>query len=82
MQGVEQVELVDELRCFVVPLTLSRPARLWRLPVETVTLSEEGFERVYQSSTVLPSWGLPLRPGEPQEIELALAIESWPRPGR
>jgi alpha-amylase len=29
---------------------------LWRFPVETVSRSEGGFERVYQSSVVFPNW--------------------------
>jgi alpha-amylase len=34
--------------------------RLWRFPVETVSRSEGGFERVYQSSVVFPNWHITL----------------------
>ena len=39
-----------------VSLSWSKPAGLWCLPVETVSQSEGGFERVYQSSAVIPHW--------------------------
>jgi alpha-amylase len=32
------------------------PATFWRFPIETISLSEEGFERIFQSSVVVPSW--------------------------
>ena len=32
----------------------------WVAPIETVTESEEGFERVYQGSQILPVWQLEL----------------------
>ena len=44
----------------------SRPAPAadaWWAPIETVSNSEDGFERVYQGSSLLLSWGLDLAPG-------------------
>jgi hypothetical protein len=43
--------------------TVSRPAAAWWAPVETVSNSEGGFERVYQGSGLLLSWPLRLAPG-------------------
>ena len=31
----------------------SEPLDVWRLPIETVSMSESGFERVYQGSALL-----------------------------
>ena len=36
------------------------PARWWVAPIFTVSQSEEGFERVYQGSRILPVWDLNL----------------------
>jgi 4-alpha-glucanotransferase len=48
---------------------LSEPATLWRFPLETVSLSESGFERLYQGSVALPLWSLALAPkGNPQSV--------------
>ena len=44
----------------------SRPspaADAWWAPIETVSNSEDGFERVYQGSSLLFSWPLDLGPG-------------------
>jgi alpha-amylase len=38
------------------------PAKVWRFPIETVSLSEAGFEKVYQSSVILPHWEIELKP--------------------
>ena len=42
-----------------------RPAAdAWHAPIETVSNSEAGFERVYQGSALLLSWPVRLAPGE------------------
>jgi hypothetical protein len=40
------------------------PADAWWHPIDTVSNSEAGFERVYQGSELLVSWPLHLAPGE------------------
>ena len=55
-KSVDEVELVDEWLKVRTGWRLSRPATLWRYPIETVSLSEQGFERLYQSSTTLFHW--------------------------
>ena len=52
----EGISLTDEWLDLSVGLDWSKPAGLWCLPVETVSQSEGGFERVYQSSAVIPHW--------------------------
>jgi alpha-amylase len=42
--------------------TVSKPAAVWWAPVETISNSESGFERVYQGSGLLLSWPLALAP--------------------
>jgi alpha-amylase len=39
-----------------------------------VSLSEAGFERIYQGSALLLTWPLRLRPGETWETELTLRL--------
>ncbi|MFL5674873.1 MAG: alpha-amylase/4-alpha-glucanotransferase domain-containing protein, partial [Chloroflexota bacterium] len=45
-----------------IATTVSEPATLWWAPVETVSNSEGGFERVYQGAGILVSWPLSLEP--------------------
>jgi hypothetical protein len=62
--GVSHVFMADEHEGVAVKLENSVPARLWRVPIESVSLSEGGFERVFQSVALLFSWELKLAPGE------------------
>ena len=73
--NVERVSLVDEWLKLAVVLSFSEPAVLWRAPVETVSQSEAGFERVYQSSMVMPLWRISLAPGKTWRAEIRLKIE-------
>ena len=50
-------------------------------PIETVSLSEAGFERIYQGSAVLVSWPLTLAPGASWQGELRVIPRSIPRSG-
>jgi alpha-amylase len=72
---VAQVSLVDEWLRLRLTLAFSRPAILWRAPVETVSQSEAGFERVYQSSLVMPIWRISLLPGRTWDAEIRAKIE-------
>ena len=48
-ENVQSVRLVDEWLKIQTEFTLQKPATLWRFPIETVSLSEAGFERLYLS---------------------------------
>jgi alpha-amylase len=73
--NVDQVSLVDEWLRLKLTLAFAQPASLWRAPVETVSQSEAGFERVYQSSMVMPVWRISLLPGKAWEAEIRVKIE-------
>lgn len=57
-----------------VTLTLSVPATLWHFPLEAVSNSEAGYERVYQGTCTLVGWDLALGPGESWEATLQVAL--------
>jgi alpha-amylase len=48
--------LADHWIDLAVALDWSQSAGLWCFPIETVSQSEGGFERVHQSSAVIPHW--------------------------
>lgn len=50
--AVTSVALVDEWQKLQAVVDIDTPLTLWRFPIETVSLSEAGFERVYQSSVL------------------------------
>ncbi len=47
------LNIIDEYNNFKIELSSDKAATIWRFPIETVSLSEGGFEKVYQGSTVL-----------------------------
>lgn len=54
---------------------VSRPSRVFTYPINTVSLSERGIELTYQSTVVVPSWDLALKPGETWSVVLTHRIE-------
>ncbi len=73
--NVSRVSLVDEWLKLRLSLSFGEPAVLWRSPVETVSQSEAGYERVYQSSMVMPVWRISLQPGTSWTLETQVTIE-------
>ncbi len=57
-----------------VATTVSTPATAWWAPVETVSNSESGFERVYQGSGLLLSWPLALPAGGSFSVRVSHAV--------
>lgn len=51
------------LRKLAVTTEVGEPCTLWTMPLETVTMSEAGFERGYQGTVYLHIWRLHLEPG-------------------
>jgi 4-alpha-glucanotransferase len=51
-EEVTSVSLSDEWQGLRAEIEVDKPLTLWRFPIETVSLSESGFERVYQSSVI------------------------------
>ncbi len=51
--NVKSVSVSDEWQGLLAEIKTNVPLTLWRFPIETVSLSESGFERVYQSSVIL-----------------------------
>lgn len=72
LENVRSLSLVDEWLGVEVKLRFEQPTLVWRFPIETVSLSEAGFERVYQGSVVLPSWRIHL--GETWNSKIILEL--------
>jgi alpha-amylase len=66
--------MVDEWLGCELALRWANPADVAWAPVETVSLSEAGFERIYQGSALLFAWPLRLLPGQTWETSLRVAI--------
>ncbi len=57
---------------------MTKPCHLWRLPVETISNSEDGFERIYQASCIVPRWRVRLEPGQSWEVGLHFQLSPLP----
>jgi len=83
--SVSGLRLIDEQQGVAIELGLDRESEIWSYPVETVNLSEEGFERTYQGTCFLLRMALALPPRETARImvrvELArVEVEPEPEP--
>jgi alpha-amylase len=74
LKGVSEVRLTDEWVGLEVVLKIDKSCHLWRFPVETISLSESGFERIFQGSCLLAYWPLELDPGKSFEVTIELGI--------
>ncbi len=80
-EAVQELLLIDGRREIRLALSWSRPALLWRTPVETISSSEAGLERSYQQSLLLPRWQIELGAGESERISLQLQLSTAPKRG-
>jgi alpha-amylase len=67
-EGVRKYYADTNLRNITLRTDVSKPAFLWQFPLETITLSEAGFERGYQGTVFLQWWNIRLTPGEPWTV--------------
>jgi alpha-amylase len=58
-----ELRLVDEWQKVVVTVHAQDARDYWVAPVETISESEEGFERIYQGSQILAVWPVEFQPG-------------------
>jgi alpha-amylase len=77
LKDVLEVHLIDEWIGFEIILKTDRTGDLWRFPVETISLSESGFERIFQGSCLLFYWPLDLEPEKPFKVNIELGIRHF-----
>lgn len=73
-EDVDNLRLISQMLGMEIELGFGQPATLWRFPIETISNSEAGFERVYQGSCLLPHWRINLVPGQSWQTELWLRL--------
>ena len=61
--GVERLGQGNRWLGLAIKTAVEPAADAWHAPIETVSNSEAGFERVYQGSALLLSWPVSLSPG-------------------
>jgi alpha-amylase len=72
--GVREVRLVDGHERVSAHFRFGNAIKLWRVPIESVSLSEGGFERIFQSVALLFLWELHLAAGAEFEAEFTAIL--------
>ena len=70
--GVSDFGLQNGDDNFKLVFLLGKKSTLWRMPIYSVSLSEDGFEKVQQGTCIMPSWKLRLTPGESWELQMKI----------
>ena len=72
---INSVKIVNEYDKFSVETAFNNPTRLWRYPIFTVSGSEAGLEKVYQSSVLMPNWEVSLNPTEKASFKMRIIVK-------
>jgi alpha-amylase len=59
---------------FALECTVEPEADLWRFPIETVSSSEGGLERVYQGACIGLTWLIDMAPGEVRDFAIEWSV--------
>ena len=68
------LSVVDEWQGVGVGIEAPSAQTFWIAPIETVSESEDGFERIYQGSQVMAVWPLEVDSGIEWKGQLALRV--------
>lgn len=71
--------VVDEWQRARVALIAPKAGNFWIAPIETVSESEDGFERIYQGSQISAVWPMELAEGAEWKGRLILRAEALPQ---
>ena len=78
VQGLYAIGLCDEWIGVEIGLEWVEPAHVGWGPVETVSISEGGFERIYQGTALLITWPLGIARGREWAQRVTLTLTATP----
>jgi 4-alpha-glucanotransferase len=73
--SVNTYSIESNLANLTTQISLNKAATLWQFPLETITLSEAGFERGYQGTVMLQWWDVQLAPGMAWELAITQSVQ-------
>ncbi len=74
-KDVSSIGIKNQVISTNISLSFSKSCTLWRYPVETISQSESGFEREYQSSVLIPHWKFILTEGGEWSVKIRLVMQ-------
>ncbi|HEV2617746.1 MAG TPA: alpha-amylase/4-alpha-glucanotransferase domain-containing protein [Candidatus Acidoferrales bacterium] len=72
--AASELRLVDAWQKVSVTVQAPDARDYWVAPVETISESEEGFERIYQGSQILAVWPVEFQPGHAWKARLVFTV--------
>lgn len=75
IKSAKSIGMRDDWAKFEVIVSSDIPVDIWRHPVETVSQSESGFERIYQGSSVVLLSHISLLPGDTMKCAVTLEVK-------
>lgn len=76
LDATDRLGLVDEWLGLDVALEFDTAANVWTFPIQTVSQSEGGFEKVHQSCTVVPHWQITADAEGRWSTQIQLSVDS------
>ena len=74
-QKIKSITIINEYDKFEIETKFLESTRLWRHPIFTVSGSEAGLEKVYQSSVIIPNWKINLMPNGTKKIKFRIIVK-------
>ncbi len=74
--GLSDISLRDEWLGLEIEFAFNQETRIFNFPIETVSQSENGQERVYQGNAIIPCWKRSFYPGLDIEVTIKVNIKS------
>ncbi|MFH1258926.1 MAG: alpha-amylase/4-alpha-glucanotransferase domain-containing protein [Elusimicrobiota bacterium] len=72
--GLDKFAIKDEIYNLECLFTFQPAAKIWLFPLETVSISEGGFEKCYQQTIVVPQWKQDLPPGNSFQTQIKIEV--------
>jgi hypothetical protein len=79
---VSSIAYIDDYQKLGIRITADRPGKLWRMPINTVSLSEGGFEKAFQGNCTMFLFDKALSRGEEFRVRFEMftgPLEKMPR---
>ncbi|MCX8064813.1 MAG: DUF1926 domain-containing protein [Candidatus Hydrogenedentes bacterium] len=76
LYGTNKLSLIDEWQKIKVNFNFSEDARVFNFPLETVSQSENGQERIYQGNVVIICWQKEFDPKSVKTLNIKVSVET------
>lgn len=74
LKEINQISVHSSIYKLNLTLLWNKPCNLFRYPIETLSYNYGKLEKIYQGSTILPTWHLILEPNVPWELSIKQEI--------